>query len=91
MSTATDKDIKELRQEYASLKNDLAEMSETLSDLARNGISEGRAKVRGAARKSRKQAREAWSAVEDEFEDRPITSLAVALGLGFVLGKLLSR
>lgn len=91
MSTATDKDLKELKAEYASLKSDLADMSDTLSSLARDGVSEGREKVRGAARQSRKQAREAWSAVEDEFEDRPVTSLAVALGIGFILGKVLSR
>lgn len=95
MSTATEKDIKELREEYASLKSDLSEMSETLSSLARDGLAEGRDRVRGAARgaarRSRKQARDAWDAVESEVEERPITSLAVALGIGFVLGKMLSR
>lgn len=91
MSTATEKDIKELRQEYASLKSDLSEMSETLSSLARDGVAEGRERVRGVAKQSRKQAREAWDVVENELEDRPITSLAVALGIGFVLGKVLSR
>lgn len=91
MSTATDKDIKELKDEYASLKADLAEMSESLSSLARDGVAEGREKVRGAARQSRKQATEAWSAVENEVEERPLTSLAIALGIGFILGKVLSR
>ena len=91
MSTATDKDVQELKREYASLKSDLAKMSESLSSLARDGMAEGREKVRGAARHSREQAREAWGAIESEVEERPITSLAVALGVGFVLGKLLSR
>lgn len=91
MSTATEKDIKELRQEYASLKSDLSEMSETLSSLARDGVAEGRERVRGAAKRSGKKAREAWDVVEHEVEDRPITSLAVALGIGFALGKVLSR
>ncbi|TVS10354.1 MAG: DUF883 family protein [Wenzhouxiangella sp.] len=91
MTAATEKDIKELKQEYASLKSDLAEMSETLSSLARDGVAEGRERVRGAARQSRKQAEEAWDAMESEIEERPITSLAIALGIGFVLGKVLSR
>lgn len=91
MSTATEKDLKELRSEYASLKSDIAEMSKTISNLASDGMAEGRKRVRSAAKQSREQARETWGAVEHEIEERPITSLAVALGLGFVLGKLLSR
>lgn len=91
MSTATEKDLKELRSEYASLKSDLAEMSKTIGDLASDGIDEGSKRVRSAARHSRDRARETLGAFENEIEERPITSLAVALGAGFVLGKLLSR
>lgn len=76
---------------YAGLKSDLAEMSESISKLAHDGVDQGRKRIRGAARKSRKQARETLSAVEHEFEERPITSAAVALGIGLVLGKLLFR
>ncbi len=91
MSTATDKDLKELKSEYASLKSDIAEMSETISNLASDGMAEGRKRIRSAAKQSRERARETVSAFEHEIEERPITSLAVALGVGFVLGKLLSR
>lgn len=91
MTTATEKDLKELRAEYASLKSDLADMSETISKLAHDGAAEGRKRLKSAARQSRDQARESWGAFEHEIEERPITSLAVALGVGFVLGKLLSR
>ena len=42
MSTATEKDLKELRSEYASLKSDIAEMSKTISNLASDGMAEGR-------------------------------------------------
>lgn len=91
MTTAIEKDLNELRKEYASLRSDLAEMSETISNLASDGISEGRKRVRSAARHSRDRARETFDAFENEIEERPITSLAIALGAGFVLGKLLSR
>lgn len=91
MTTATEKDLKELRNEYASLKSDLAKMSDTISKLAHDGMDEGRDRLRGAARQSRKQARETLSAVEHEIEERPVTTMAIALGVGFVLGKLLSR
>lgn len=91
MTTATEKDLKELRAEYASLKSDLSDMSETISKLAHDGAAEGRKRIRGAAKHSRDQARESWTAFEHEIEERPITSLAIALGVGFVFGKLLSR
>jgi len=91
MSAATEKDLKELKSEYASLKSDIAQMSETISNLAHGGMDEGRRKIRSAAEKSRHQARESWGVVEQEIEERPITSIAVAAGIGFVLGKLLSR
>jgi ElaB/YqjD/DUF883 family membrane-anchored ribosome-binding protein len=91
MSTTTEKDLKELRSEYASLKSDLAEMSKTIANLANDGIDEGSKRVRSVARHSRDRARETLGAVENEIEERPITSVAVALGAGFVLGKLLSR
>jgi ElaB/YqjD/DUF883 family membrane-anchored ribosome-binding protein len=91
MSTATEKDLKELRKEYASLKSDIAKMSETISKLSHDGLAEGRKRVRSAARQSGERARETWGAVENEIEERPVTSLAIALGAGFVLGKLLSR
>lgn len=91
MATATEKDLKELKDEYASLKSDLAKMSDTLSKLAQDSTNEGRARIRSAARHSRDQAKETWGTLENEIEQRPVTTLAVALGLGFVLGKLLSR
>lgn len=91
MTTATEKDLKELRKEYASLKADLADMSETISNLASDGMAAGRKKIHSAARQSRERARETIGVLENEMEERPITSLAVALGVGFILGKLLSR
>lgn len=91
MATATEKDLEELKSQYASLKSDLAEMSKAVSTLTRDGVAEGRKRVRGAADQGREQARETWGVVEHEIEERPITSLAVALGVGFVLGKLMAR
>ncbi|HKL20454.1 MAG TPA: hypothetical protein VJ904_01535 [Tichowtungia sp.] len=102
MTTATDKELKELREEFASLKSDVSEIGKTLSQLASSAANEGRERVRdvaeegrdrirNAANQSREQARQSWNAFEKEVEERPMTSLAVALGLGFILGKLLDR
>ncbi len=91
MATATEKDLKELKDEYASLKSDLSKISDTLTKLAHDGADEGRARIRSAVGHSRDQAKETLGTIEREIEERPVTSLAVAFGVGFVLGKIFSR
>lgn len=91
MATTTDKELQELKDEFATLKSELADIGDTVSRLARSATDEGRERVRRAADQSRQHARETWGAVEREVEERPMTSLAAALGIGFILGKLLDR
>lgn len=91
MATATDKELQELKDEFSALKSELSEMGKTLSHLARSATDEGRNRIRAAADHSREQARESWGAFEKEVEDRPMTSIAIALGIGIVIGKLLDR
>lgn len=90
MATSTN-DIQELKAELASLRSDMADIGDTLAKLARSTANEGREKVRDAAKYSRNQAEQTLGAFEKEVEERPMTSLAVALGMGFVLGKLIDR
>lgn len=91
MASATDKELQELRDEFAALKSELSGIGKTVSQLARAATDEGRDRVRAAAEHSREQARQTWGAFEKEVEERPMTSIAVALGIGFILGKLLDR
>lgn len=91
MATATDKELQELRAEFSALKSELSDMGKTLSELAKSAADESRGRIRSAADQSRQQARETWGAFENEVEERPMTSLAIALGVGFILGKLLDR
>jgi ElaB/YqjD/DUF883 family membrane-anchored ribosome-binding protein len=91
MATATEKDLKELKNEYASLKSHLADMSHTLANLTSDSVAEGRKRVRKVGRKSRDRTREAVDAIESTIEDHPIASLAITLGVGFLVAKLLLR
>ncbi|NBD96264.1 MAG: DUF883 family protein [Gammaproteobacteria bacterium] len=91
MATATDKEVQELRNEIAALKEELSNIGNTVSNIARSATDEGRERVRAAAEHSREQARQTWGAFEREVEERPMTSIAAALGIGFILGKLLDR
>ncbi len=84
-------DIDELKAEVSSLKSDISDIADTLRKLSGDVVTDGRERLRQAGRQSREKARETWSAVEHEIEERPLTSLAAAFGIGFVLGKLLDR
>lgn len=91
MATATDKELKELKDEFSALKSELSKISNTVSQLAKTATDEGRGRIRATAHQSREQARETWGAFEKEVEERPMTSIAVALSIGFILGRLLGR
>ncbi len=91
MATATDKELEELKKEFASLKGELSEIGNIVSRIAHTATDEGKERIQAAADRTRDSAREKWGAFEKEVEERPMTSLAMALGIGFVLGKLLDR
>jgi ElaB/YqjD/DUF883 family membrane-anchored ribosome-binding protein len=91
MATVTDKEVQELKDEIAALKKELSNIGDTVSNIARSAADEGKDRVRAAAEHSREQARQTWGAFEREVEERPMTSIAAALGIGFILGKLLDR
>jgi len=91
MATATEKELQELKSEFANLKGDLANIGETVARIAESAKEESRHRIRSAADASRQQARDTLSAFEHEVEERPMTSIAAALGVGFVLGRLFDR
>ncbi len=91
MAASTDKELQELRDEFKQLKEELSGIGQTVRQLAHSATDEGRERLRSAADQTRQQARETWHAFEHEIEQRPMTSIAVALGIGFILGKLFDR
>jgi len=91
MAASTEKELQELRDEFKQLKEELSGIGKTVRQLAHSATDEGRERLRSAADQTRQQARETWGAFEHEIEQRPMTSIAVALGIGFILGKLFDR
>lgn len=91
MATATEKELDELKKEFATLKGELSEIGGIVSRIAESATDEGRERIQAAADRTRDTAREKWGSFEKEVEERPMTSLAMALGIGFILGKLLDR
>lgn len=80
MATNLEQDVEALKRELTELRSDISRLADTLWKVSGN-----------TAAKGRERARETISAFEDEVGARPLTSVATAFGVGFIIGKLLDR
>jgi ElaB/YqjD/DUF883 family membrane-anchored ribosome-binding protein len=107
-ATADDKAYARLEKDLTAVKNDIARLSQQISEAvsalgavaqgqARHGLRNARAKVDSVmsdasdgASVVASAAQDAASSVsetlEDVIEERPVATLAFALGLGFLIG-----
>ncbi len=86
-----EKDIDSLKADLNALRSDLAALTESLKE---RGYHEARArfdKAKAQASEAREQAAQMAGNVGHQIEERPLTSVLTAFGVGFVLGKLLGR
>jgi ElaB/YqjD/DUF883 family membrane-anchored ribosome-binding protein len=70
----------ELREQLSALKSDLTDLSETVQRQAKSGLSQAQG-----------MAEEKFEDLEAQIRRRPITSAAIAAGVGFLIGAILSR
>jgi ElaB/YqjD/DUF883 family membrane-anchored ribosome-binding protein len=94
------KELKALREDFVTLKTDLADLAEVLRDKG-VGRAEGlRTSIEDELKDSRESLRRKLSAaktsgrkrldeLEEEVGDHPFGALALAFGIGFILGKIL--
>jgi ElaB/YqjD/DUF883 family membrane-anchored ribosome-binding protein len=101
MANAEEK-YEELSKQVELLRADLARVTETVGELARAEVDEGRERVRGAAQEAvvrgrrmrdaaRRQADEGLHEAADYVRERPFGAVAVAAALGMVFGFLTAR
>lgn len=84
-------EINRLKEDMANLRSDMRDL---LSAVKEAGVDRGHAayeRVRETGQKARHQAREAQEHVGEYIEEKPLTSMLVAFGTGFVIGMLLDR
>jgi ElaB/YqjD/DUF883 family membrane-anchored ribosome-binding protein len=80
--------------DHQALSEDLQEITQRLSTLRHAVDNLTRSIGRAGSHQAehlQDQANEALSSVEDAVRRDPVTSLAIALGLGFLLGVLMRR
>lgn len=80
MATDTQRDVEDLKSEFADLKSQVSHLAKTVGRMSGDTVEKGR-----------ERTREAVGAVEHQISDRPLTSVSTALGVGFVIGRLLNR
>ena len=88
----------EFEAEMAAVRNDLAALREDLAAIARTAASVATEQKDRATEALRDKAEELTEKGEEfvhhigqEVEARPFAAVAIAFGLGFVVGKLLDR
>ncbi len=91
----TNEELEQLKSDVATLREDMATLVDTIKQA---GMEEGReayervqARAREAGADVRRRTSEAYGVVGREVEERPLTSILVAFGTGFVVGMLLDR
>ncbi len=70
----------ELRDQLETLKSDLADLAETVRGQAKRGFSD-----------AQDRASEKMEDLEAQIRKNPLQSTAIAAGIGFLLGAILSR
>lgn len=83
--------LAELRADLATLKADLARLTETLGKTAREGVKDVADEAEAAFENMGEWTEGQYATLRDTIQAQPLTSCAVATGVGFLLGVLLLR
>jgi len=95
-------DLDALKDELARLRGDFGDLARTLKDLTRDGVGAAREKLdegahgvldelRSVLDRIRHGGKDAVESVEQRLEKNPLVVVLVAVGVGFLMGKLLKR
>lgn len=93
-------EIRQLRSDFSTLQNDVAELTSLLRDLGAERIDESRTaaaeriqaardRLRRQADKARSRGQETISDVEQAIGGHPLSSVTMAFGIGFLVAKLM--
>jgi len=91
MAEQTQKDYDALRKDMDALRKDLAALKTTVSDEAESRLERAKVKARETGERLQTQAQQLNETVTGQVQERPLTALFSAFGIGMVLGTLLGR
>jgi hypothetical protein len=82
-------EIAALQTEIKQLRADFAKLTDTMSDIASNGVA-GAGQAQASAEKVWSEVQRQAGSLGREIEERPIAAALTAFGAGLFLGRLLS-
>ncbi|AFJ03183.1 hypothetical protein Q7C_2044 [Methylophaga frappieri] len=88
---ATQTSNEELQKQLNALREDFAGLTNTLKQMSSAYAEQGQTKVKETAEKAQEQVKQSYSRVQGEVEANPMSSVAIAFGIGLVIGKILDR
>lgn len=91
MAEQTQKDFEAIRKDMEALRADVDSLTAGLRDLAGDQVDQTKADLRAAGERLQRGARQVRETVSGQVEERPLTTLFSAFGIGMVLGTLLGR
>lgn len=80
-----------LESEIDVLKNDMSKVKSDIESLVESMIGRTKAESGAMADATRVKVKEGVTSVETYIEDRPFTTVLVALGVGLFVGKFFSK
>lgn len=93
--SADNVDVETLQNDLKTLKADFAKLAGLLGEQAQSSIQDtaqqAKASVQDAAQQAKDKASESAEELQEQIRDNPFASVMIALGVGFILGKLLDR
>ncbi len=99
---ALKKELSKVQSDFSQLAEDSKGAAKHVTEAAKDAAAQATAKLeaeanklmeslQGAKESALKTGEVAVAGVQDQIQERPLVSAAAALGLGFVLGMLISR
>jgi ElaB/YqjD/DUF883 family membrane-anchored ribosome-binding protein len=84
-----------VKDDLAKLRDDIANLSNSLKDVTSDTVNEQialiRARIDTIGGEAKQHGRAALSDLTDRIEERPLTSVLIAFGVGLLAGKLFDR
>ncbi len=90
-SSTFQSDVDHLAEGFGTLKNTVSDVAEGVVQTAHSGLRHARKQIEDTARSVEESGLKARDSISDMVVERPLTSIAIAAGVGAVFGALLWR
>jgi len=93
-------EITQLKKDIEALKDDIGDLTNTIKEMAKDNAAEGKSKVfeelhiddlQEQLDKLKNKGKEGLGTVESEIKTRPLQSVALSFGVGFLIALFMNR